>query len=108
MDNTHLVSLPRRIQREYKTVEAMVSIFCNSNHESQDICDDCQELLDYALERLMKCPFGENKTTCAKCPVHCYKPAMREKIREVMRFAGPRMIYRHPIMAIHHLFDAKR
>ena len=86
----------------------MISIFCKSNHKLQNICDDCRELRDYALERLEKCPFGEDKPTCAKCAVHCYKPVMREKIRKVMRYAGPRMIYKHPIMAIRHLFDGKR
>jgi hypothetical protein len=108
MNDTHLVNLSPRLQREYKTVAAMISIFCKSHHKLHDICGDCRELRDYALERLEKCPFGDDKPTCAKCPVHCYKPIMREKIREVMRYAGPRMIYRHPIMAIRHLFDRKR
>lgn len=108
MSDTHLVNIPRRLQREYKTVEAMISIFCNNHHDSQNICNDCRELTNYALKRLESCPFGEDKTTCAKCPVHCYKPVMREKIRQVMRYAGPRMIYRHPIMAIRHLVEGKK
>jgi hypothetical protein len=33
---------------------------------------------------------------------------MREKIREVMRFSGPRMIFHHPIMAIRHLIECRR
>jgi len=108
MDKKQQLNLPPRLQREYKTVEAMISIFCNGHHESENICSDCRELRDYALVRLQKCPFGEDKTTCAKCPVHCYKPVMRNKIREVMRYAGPRMIYRHPVMAIQHLLDGRR
>ena len=99
------LNLPPKLLREYKTVDAMISIYCNSHHGSRMVCNDCEELRDYALERLKKCPFREDKPTCAKCPVHCYKPVMREKIREVMRFSGPRMIYRHPIMTIRHLLD---
>ena len=53
-------------------------------------------------------PFHEGKTTCANCPAHCYKPEMREKIRKVMRYAGPRMIYRHPILALLHIIDGRR
>ena len=85
----------------------MISLFCRLHH-SQSQCSDCQRLLNYVLERLDKCPFQEGKTTCAKCPVHCYKPEMREKIREVMRFSGPRMIYHHPILAAQHLIDSQR
>jgi hypothetical protein len=30
---------------------------------------------------------------------------MREAVREVMRYAGPRMALRHPILAFLHLLD---
>jgi len=33
---------------------------------------------------------------------------MRERIREVMRYAGPRMISKHPIMAFGHLLSTCR
>jgi hypothetical protein len=33
---------------------------------------------------------------------------MREKIRDVMRYAGPRMLLTHPVMAIAHLLDGLR
>ena len=72
------------------------------------LCPECQELLKYAFERLDKCPFQERKTTCAKCPVHCYRPELRERIRVVMRYAGPRMLFRYPILAIHHLLDGMK
>ena len=62
----------------------------------------------YAERRLEKCPYGQDKPTCANCPIHCYKPAQREKAREVMRFAGPRMTWRHPWRALNHLFDKLR
>ena len=66
---------------------------------------ECKELLDYASCQLEQCPFGSDKPTCAKCPVHCYEPDFRDRIREVMRFAGPRMILRHPVSAVCHLLD---
>jgi hypothetical protein len=98
-----------RITRETKTVERMVLIYCHRQHCTRaTLCSECDELLKYALGRLEKCPYQEGKTACAKCPVHCYKPDMREKIREVMRFSGPRMIFRHPIMALLHVIDGFR
>ena len=97
---------PGRLEREAKTIYAMIQLTCQAQHHpSGELCDDCQELADYAMARLAKCPFQEEKPTCAMCPVHCYKPDMRERIRGVMRFAGPRMLTRHPILAIRHLMD---
>jgi predicted amidophosphoribosyltransferase len=98
-----------RIKRERRTVAAMIALYCRDHHRSEDaLCSECSELLAYADERLDRCPFGERKTTCAKCPVHCYRPAMREKIRAVMRYAGPRMLLRHPLLAIRHLIDSSK
>lgn len=98
-----------RLEREARTVQVMIEMFCHDRHGSQSaLCADCQALSDYAGDRLERCPFQSGKTTCAKCPVHCYRPAMRERIREVMRYAGPRMILRHPILAIWHLLDGRR
>ena len=64
--------------------------------------------LQSTLARIHKCPFMETKTFCSACKVHCYKPEMREKIRAVMRFSGPRMLLYHPILAIWHLICSMR
>ena len=93
-----------RIEQEKKTVRQMVEIYCHGKkHVSKGLCEECSTLLDYAYQRLDHCKFGENKPTCKKCPIHCYKPDMKEKMREVMRYAGPRMVWYHPIAAIRHL-----
>jgi len=97
------------MQRESATVTAMVRIYCRDQHKlSIDDCESCDELHRYAQERLDRCPFGEGKTTCKNCPVHCYKPSMKEEVRQVMRYAGPRMILRHPILTIYHFIDERR
>jgi hypothetical protein len=103
-----------RMARELRTIDAMIRLYCRDQHRpvdgrgAQALCAECQELLDYARARLERCPFQEDKTTCAKCPVHCYRPAMRERIRVVMRYAGPRMLLRHPLLAVRHLLDGRR
>jgi hypothetical protein len=33
---------------------------------------------------------------------------MRAKVKEVMRYAGSRMIYRHPYLALRHILDGLR
>lgn len=104
-----MLSTKFRMTRERKTVEAMLRLYCRGEHgSSEGLCHECQELLDYSRARLEHCPFQEGKSTCAKCPVHCYRPEMRERVRTVMRYAGPRMLYRHPILALLHLFDGLR
>lgn len=97
-----------RITRETKTVAVMIGLYCRAQHGGDRLCTDCSELLAYANERLEGCPFQEGKTTCAKCPVHCFKPAMRDKIRAVMRYSGPRMLRSHPILAMRHFMDRSR
>jgi len=99
----------RRLAREAQTVQAMIRLHCRAHHETGDqLCRRCESLLAYALDRLDRCPFQERKTTCARCPVHCYRPSRREEIRAVMRYAGPRMLTRHPVLALHHLLDGRR
>jgi hypothetical protein len=98
-----------RMGREKKTIAAMVEIFCAEKHgTSGDLCAGCRELVEYAFNRLDKCPYGADKGPCAKCEIHCYKPAMRDRVREVMRYAGPRMLKSHPILAVRHLLDGRR
>lgn len=93
-----------RIEREQTTVEQMIRIYCRHKEGNRELCPDCLMLLEYALQRLSKCPFGENKTSCRKCTVHCYRPDMKDRIRTVMRYSGPRMILFHPIAAIRHIY----
>lgn len=91
-------------EHEKDTVEKMIYIYCLHKHKTHGaLCPECKELNDYAHLRLDKCTFGEDKPTCEKCPIHCYKPIMKEKVREVMKYAGPRMILYHPILAVRHL-----
>jgi hypothetical protein len=98
-----------RLARELATIQAMIRMYCRDQHGGHDgLCGECEALLGYARERLNRCPFQEGKTTCARCPVHCYKPAMRQRIRDVMRYAGPRMLYRHPVLTVRHLLDGRR
>ncbi|GAB4311425.1 MAG: nitrous oxide-stimulated promoter family protein [Candidatus Sumerlaeia bacterium] len=100
-----------RIAREKRTVAAMMRLYCRVHRHArppgQNLCPDCAALLEYSHRRLDACVYGDAKPTCAQCPVHCYKPAMRERMREMMRFAGPRMVWRHPWLALRHLLDER-
>lgn len=98
---------PVRMVREHKTIEAMALMYCSAHHKTNtNICHECAGILNYAKLRLDRCPFGEKKMACAKCAIHCYSPLMRAKIIEIMKFAGKRMILKHPMLALLHGMDS--
>ena len=87
---------------ETTTIEKMLAIYCRDKHNSaRELCDDCRELLEYAILRINKCPH-KPKPKCSACKTHCYNVSNRDKIRRVMKHSGPRMMFRHPILAIKH------
>jgi len=88
---------------EIKTARVMIEMYCKHHHGSGGLCGECASLLEYVSRRINKCPHGEEKPACSKCEVHCYKLNMRNKIKEVMRFAGPKMTWRHPVLALRHI-----
>ena len=46
---------------------------------------------------------------CAREALVCqYGADPRERVRQAMRWAGPRMLLRHPVLAVRHLLDGKR
>lgn len=91
-----------KIAEEKRIVEIMVRLYCRRKEKNDQLCAECIELLEYAFARLDRCRYGECKKSCKECSTHCYKPAMREKIRQVMRFSGPRMILFEPWETIRH------
>jgi hypothetical protein len=99
-----------RLGRELRTMRCMVEIYCADHHVAGGgmLCAECEQFLDYAGRRLEKCPYGEDKPVCAKCPIHCYKHAQREQARAIMRYAGPRMLLSHPWLSLTHMIDKLR
>ena len=92
------------LKEEAEMIEAMIRGYCQKHHKPQNgLCEDCEALLHYTKKRLACCPFRNDKPTCAKCTIHCYRAQEREAIRCVMRTMGPKMLFTHPIMTINHL-----
>ena len=97
------------LAQERQLVHAMVRCYCRGLHgQKTGLCPTCLELDAYADKRLEKCPFGDDKPACVHCPIHCYQATFRERMKEVMRYAGPKMLWRHPILALLHLRRARR
>ncbi len=113
------------LARELRTIEVMVRIWCRDHHRAGEadaavdagtqrdraragVCPGCREFIDYATRRLAACPYGVDKPTCSNCRIHCYGPTQRAQVREIMRYAGPRMLLRHPYLALMHIVDGRR
>lgn len=105
-----MISICRdRIRREQKTLRAMLRLYCRAHHQNRGpLCDDCRELLQQARQRLARCRYRPDKPPCGRCPRNCYPPTIRSRIRQVMAFSGPRMLLRHPLLALLHLLDKRR
>ncbi len=76
-------------QRELATLGNFIGVYCRKKHDTNGdgLCAECFDLLQYATERLDRCPM-DPKPKCKNCPVHCYKDQYRQQIREVMKFSG--------------------
>ncbi|MCD6122548.1 MAG: nitrous oxide-stimulated promoter family protein [Spirochaetales bacterium] len=96
-----------RIRREKKTLTAMIDIYCRKfNYTNAEQLAEYKELLAYALKKIDNCPYHEKKPICPKCRIHCYNRKMREKIKKVMKYSGPRIIFRHPYFTLMHFIDS--
>lgn len=96
------------IEQEKDILQKMVLLYCKAKHRNKNLCGDCLELMSYARNRLDACKYGKAKPACANCPVHCYKPVMRDRVKAVMRYAGPRMMLYHPLDAVRHFMKSKK
>lgn len=101
--------LQKKRDREQALVQQMIQLYCARRHHTDGgLCPDCQALSDYAAQRVQRCPVMAQKTFCSRCQIHCYQPAMRRQIQTVMRFAGPRMLFYHPLMVLRHALQGKK
>ena len=105
-----LKTATKKQEREKETIQQMIVLYCHGHkHErKEELCEKCAALLNYASARVDHCPFMEEKTFCSNCTVHCYKADRREEIREVMRYAGPRMMWHSPVKALQHLLATRK
>lgn len=93
--------MKRKNAIELETLLKMIALYCRGRHGGERLCASCAKLAAGAAERLARCPH-DPKPACRDCRTHCYPPELRAQIRAVMRYAGPRMPLRHPLLALRH------
>ena len=104
-----MAAKPLRLRTEHRTIKVMIGMYCHDHHKpSDEFCQECGALFDYATKRIDHCPWGAEKPACSQCTIHCYEQSRRAKIIQIMRYSGPRMLFRHPFYAIAHLLTKQR
>ena len=95
-----------RIDKDRKTLEAIGGIYCAAHHvgdkDAAGLCPACRETVDATLARTKACPY-DHEGNCQDCDIHCQRGKARERIRQMMSYAAPRMALRHPLMTLEYL-----
>ncbi len=103
----NVMKVEKKRKQELQIIEQMIHLYCRGKHgQKKELCEECEELFQYAKARIEKCPFMKEKTFCSNCRVHCYKSDMRVKIKEVMRYSGPRMMLVKPHLVLLHAYHS--
>lgn len=107
--------------KDLKILASFIELFCHARHDRKKagevtipeilqgkrsprtICAECAELLEHGMKKRALCPLNP-KPSCKSCHIHCYTPAYREKIREIMAYSGKRMIMRGRFDYLWHYF----
>ncbi|MFT4452031.1 nitrous oxide-stimulated promoter family protein [Parvimonas sp. G1425] len=98
-------NIEKKRDREKKVITEMVKLYCKKNHKNDKLCDECRDVLNYSLNRIDNCKYMDTKTFCSNCKKPCYSPKMKEKIKQIMKFSGPRMLFHHPLLVIYHIIS---
>lgn len=89
-----------RRELKKRVFEKMTILYCRGQKHPGSPCEDCRTLIDYAFRRVELCPFEKDGTFCSSCKVHCFQDEMRENVKKVMRYSGPRIFLHHPILVM--------
>jgi hypothetical protein len=120
--------IAKEARKDTRLLGDFTVIYCKAHHDDRErtrlesdgvdlgvygrkapgVCKECAELLRYAEKRRAFCP-KDPKPFCSYCDTHCYKTDMREYMREVMRYAGPRSMWHgHAVDGVKHLIEGKK
>lgn len=103
----------RQVASDVRVVAGMGAIYCAGHHRDRDraplvsdasaagaygsrpplLCEECAEHIRYAERRTAHCR-QDPKPYCQHCSVHCYSPVEAGWQRQMMRYSGPRSIWR--------------
>lgn len=113
-----MIVATRNQKKDIKLIGKFVEVYCVGKHGraersavvlpedlgTRKLCPECASFLQYAVTKRLKCPLEDEKPTCKHCRIHCYDRPRREKVREIMGYAGRRLMMRGRLDYIWHYF----
>jgi len=117
----------RSVARDLQTLADMIEIWCEGHHADLErcplqseaarlgiyrrrvrLCEECAGHLGYAEKRRALCP-KDPKPFCAHCEIRCYRREEASWQRQVMRYSGPRSMWRgHFLDGLRHMLATFR
>jgi hypothetical protein len=111
-------TISRQQKKDIRLLAKFVEVFCHAKHGADEqtpvalpaelgerhLCTECAGFLEYAIYKRLKCPLEAEKPTCKNCRIHCYDTERRAKVREIMAFAGRRLMMRGRLDYLWHYF----
>ena len=94
-----------RVLRERENLEMMMRLFCQEQHHRDDLCTECQQLLDYSKAHLQNCKLGLKKPVCENHSFGCYAVGCRDQLQIVIGATRTRMFWKHPQISLRHWLD---
>jgi hypothetical protein len=114
----HMEAVTRQQKNDIRLIGKFVEVYCAGKHRTVEraplslpadmgertLCPECRSFFEYAITKRLKCPLEAEKPSCKHCRIHCYDPLHREKVREIMSYAGRRLMLRGRLDYIWHYF----
>ena len=104
---------PIEIQKDTDKLVRFLAMYCHAHHghrlmepfifehpkvsatvvNGPSLCEECSKLLRHAIVMRVLCPL-DPKPKCRNCQQHCYRPLYKDQMETVMKYAGPRSIFK--------------
>lgn len=89
-------------ENDMRTLEAMGRMYCKKFHvhavkDDAGLCPECRETVEATARRTQMCPFN-HEGNCQDCPIKCQRGDAQDRIKAIMSYSAPRMLFVHPIM----------
>lgn len=110
--------ITRRQKKDIRLIGKFVEVYCaGKQHDAEParvplpagmgertLCPECAAFLEYAIRKRLNCPLEAEKPTCKHCRIHCYDKPHCEKVREIMAYAGRKLMMRGRLDYLWHYF----
>jgi hypothetical protein len=111
-------TMNREQKKDIRLIGKFVEVYCAGKHQTAEhasitlsadlgersLCKECEAFLEYAVAKRLKCPLEAEKPSCKHCRIHCYDKSHREKVREIMSYAGRKLMMRGRLDYLWHYF----